>query len=298
MNDKTVALYLMTSKGFSVLEHFVEDFGAAAIEAVICHRDKNVTEQSHSEIVARCEAAGIKHFDRTDTPSLKSAYAFAIGWRWLIADSDTKLIVLHDSLLPRYRGFAPLVSCLVNREDKLGVTALFAADEYDRGEVIAQAEIPVSYPLKIADAIEKISPLYYRMVKEIAQRIFGGQALASWPQDETRATYSLWRNEDDYVIDWKGSAEQIQRFVDAVGSPYLGASSFVEGVKVRITEVAVAPEAKIENRTPGKVIFVRDGKPVIVCGAGLLRIEKMADAATGTDLLPFKRFRVRFCSNP
>jgi methionyl-tRNA formyltransferase len=53
-----------------------------------------------------------------------SDFNIAISWRWMLKVSN--LIVIHDSLLPKYRGFSPLVNMLINGEDTLGVTVLFA----------------------------------------------------------------------------------------------------------------------------------------------------------------------------
>ena len=62
--------------------------------------------------------------------------AIAVGWRKLINNLQCPLIVMHDSLLPKYRGYAPTVAQLINNEEKLGVTAFFASPEYDCGDVI------------------------------------------------------------------------------------------------------------------------------------------------------------------
>ena len=87
------------------------------------------------------------------------------GWRWLLPSTE-KLIVLHDSLLPRYRGFNPLVSQLIDKEERLGVTAFFASDRYDCGDIINQPSIKVSYPLKINEAIERVCNCYQVSIRD------------------------------------------------------------------------------------------------------------------------------------
>ena len=86
-------------------------------------------------------------------------YQLAIGWRWLISGTEN-LIVLHDSLLPKYRGFAPLVNSLINGEQEIGVTAIWAGPEFDAGEIIFQEKAGICYPIKIQEAIEIVSGLY------------------------------------------------------------------------------------------------------------------------------------------
>jgi methionyl-tRNA formyltransferase len=224
---------------------------------------------------------------------LDSDYSIAISWRWLLRDV-ANLIVFHDSLLPRYRGFAPLVSQLVNGENEIGVTAIWAKQQYDTGDIIAQSSITIEYPIKIADAIDRIGVCYEECILLILRSITSKARIVSTPQDESAATYSLWRDDDDYWINWYDNAHRIARFIDAVGTPYKGALSHCEGSLVTINQVRVLPDVTIENRSPGKVLKIEDGYPVVVCGSGLVMITDAVDTSTHTSLLPLKSFRSRF----
>ena len=109
-----------------------------------------------------------------------------------------------------------------------------------------------------------------------------------------KLTYSLWRDEDDYRVDWYKSAEDIDRFIDAVGYPYSGAFSLIHEQKVRIIDADPIEDVQVENRIPGKVIFIENGKPVIVCGKGLLRVNELVDDKTKQSILASLKFRTRF----
>lgn len=293
MPKQNITLFIMTAKGLAVLQHLVESGLTGALSAVVIGSDKQILEDAAKEIEALCIGHNITYYHRTAAPEVTSEYAIAISWRWLINLPATKLIVLHDSLLPAYRGFAPLVNQLINGEGKIGVTALFATEEYDRGDILAQDSVNITYPLTINAAIELISPCYYRLVETIIRSIGNNEELKAVKQDESRATYSLWRDEEDYRIDWSMHARDIKRFVDAVGYPYKGASALLEDNVVRMLQAEVLDDVKIENRTPGKVIFLKDGYPVIVCGTGLLKVIN-ATYDDGSSLLPLKKFRSRF----
>ncbi len=217
----------------------------------------------------------------------------AVSWRWLIHLKTTS-IILHDSLLPKYRGFSPLVSALINGERTIGVTALFASEGYDCGDIIAQSKSTVRYPIKIQNAIRLLSQNYKELAIEIIKKIAEGEVLKGIKQKECEASYSLWRDEEDYRINWEESSEQIKRKVDALGYPYKGALCFVGGKKARIIEALFVDDVHIENRMPGKVIFVRRHQPVVVCGKGLLKITDIVDAETNISLLPLSKFRIRF----
>jgi methionyl-tRNA formyltransferase len=290
-----LSFFLMTQKGLHVLKSFVDEFGASRISCVTGSKDENVQNDYYSEIVDFCAAQRITFKDRSSGYVPQTQYALAISWRWMISDSQ-RLIVFHDSILPRYRGFAPLPTALINGEETIGVTALFASDEYDRGEIILQKSAPISYPIKIQKAIEISIQLYVGLVSEISRTIFRGDSLASREQDESQASYSLWRDEEDYRINWFASAATIKRFIDSVGFPYRGALTHLNAHVARVFDSEVEADVRIEGRTPGKVIFIRGDCPVIVCGSGLLRITDLRDSE-GRSLLPLQRFRSRL-TNP
>ena len=116
-------------------------------------------------------------------------------------------------------------------------------------------------------------------------------------QVEADATYSTWRDSDDYFIDWSRSAEEIRRLIDAVGSPYMGARSLTaDGKLIRITKAEAINDVSCELRHVRKVIFINNGIPDIICGSGLLRILEahIIDNDQETNYLPMKSFRVKF----
>jgi methionyl-tRNA formyltransferase len=295
--DRTITLFLMTLKGLEVLKALSESF-ADHIDCVVVARDAAQQDDCCDQIVAHCKELGIPSFDRHERFIVKSPYAFAVSWRWLIDLTATQLIVFHDSLLPRYRGFNPLVSCLINGETRIGVTALIANDEYDRGDIIGQSATEISYPITIRKAIEVVTRNYTELAGLIVEQIARGEPFQRTRQDDSAASYSLWRDEDDYWIDWSQPAECIRRFVDAVGFPYGGAAATAQGQKVRLLQVSEHRDVHIENRMPGKVIFVEDACPVVVCGTGLLRVEKAVVEETGASLLPLRKFRTKFAGRP
>lgn len=289
---KRLTVLAMTQKGHSVVEA-VHARHPDVIAAVVGARDASVAEDGYEEIKGFCRSNDIPFFDRKEHVRIDTDYALAVSWRWIVDTGSTRLIVLHDSLLPRYRGFNPLVTALINGDSRIGVTALFATEDYDTGDVIAQSESTIGYPITIAEAIEVIRENYVSVALQIARVLQEDGGFDPKPQDERQASYSLWRDEEDYFIDWTEPAEVVERMVDAVGFPYRGAASVVDGQIVRIVRAKALGDVKIGNRVCGKVIFSRDSKPVVVCGKGLLRIDELTDDE-GESLLPLRRFRVRF----
>jgi methionyl-tRNA formyltransferase len=291
----TVALFIMGEKGYESLSSLIE-FSSDIIECVISSEDRSISHDFYHEIKTLCKENNIPFYNKKDAVSISSKYAFAIGWRWLLFFEQTKIIIFHDSLLPKYRGFNPLVSYLLNKEGKVGVTALFAHEEFDCGDIIDQRSVPITYPIKLKEAIQKIIPCYTELVLGISKKIKNKKEIVGYPQEESLATYSLWRDEDDYKIDWSKDAVYIKRFIDSLGFPYKGASALMNKTKVRILDSEIIEDRVIENRCPGKLLFKQGDYPVVVCGKGLLKITSLCEDISGEELLPLKKFRIRFGS--
>ena len=114
-------------------------------------------------------------------------------------------------------------------------------------------------------------PLYNKILGKIFNHIKNDTPLPSTPQDDNAATYSVWRDENDYSINWHGSAKSIIQHINSVGEPYNGASSSINGRKVRILDAREVNDVIIENRSPGKIIFLQNKFPVVICGLGLIK---------------------------
>ncbi len=290
---RNLTVFAMTEKGYAVVKLLLSHC-PGLVAAVVASRDKNIVEDHFEEIAELCRSNNVNFHNRTDGHAIRTDYALAVAWRWLIDAGSARLIILHDSLLPRYRGFNPLVTALINGDKDIGVTALFATKEYDRGDIIAQSSSRIAYPIRIREAIKIIIGNYEALATNIGESLNRGIEPTAHPQDETAVSYSLWRDEEDYFVDWSHSASDIKRFLDAVGYPYKGAATTLEGRVVRIRDAEVLADVRIANRTAGKVVFFEDAKPVVVCGQGLLKITELVDDETGASLLPLSRLRVRF----
>lgn len=288
-------LFLMSEKGYQSLAGIIDYFSADIVDFIVVAGDKNVVEDYYSEIRNLALQNSIKVYDKSDKFVTRTEYIIAISWRWLIPiNEDCTLITLHDSLLPKYRGFAPLVNQLINKEPYIGVTAIVSDAAYDKGSIIAQSKAQVNYPIKIKDAISMVSELYVEILKNVIQQAIENGSLKTVPQNEDEATYSLWRDDDDYKINWNNDATEIHNFIYSVGCPYKGASAFIMNKKIRLHDAIVLEDLSIVNRNVGKVIFMEDKFPVVVCGKGLLKIVEAVYDEDSKSIFPLKKFRIRF----
>ncbi len=275
-----IAFFCMNQKGFSVLKAFLLEFGCESIAYVVSSRDTSIHKDYYDEIKKLANDFSLTFYDRKSLgqPKKSEKYKLAIGWRWLIPDFDN-LIVLHDSILPKYRGFSPLVCMLICGEKELGVTALRASSDYDTGDIIDQLTVEIDYPISIQNAISTVIPLYIELVKRIYIMISEEQ-LKYTKQIEEDSSYSLWLDEEDYFIDWQSwSAERIKRFIDAVGFPYDNAKTFINRRVYRVLKTQVWNDVYVHSRERhiGKVIFFVDKKPIVICASGLLLVDSVVD---------------------
>jgi methionyl-tRNA formyltransferase len=276
-----IALFVAGPKG----ANFLRDFsGAEAVDVVVSYASKGLQYDAYADIQAVCRSKNYKLVERADVRADDYAAAdlvLLIGWQWMSSDVDKRFVVFHDSLLPKLRGFNPTVTALIAGETDIGVTAFSPAGGDaavpDSGPIFGQEQLPITYPVTIREVYEQLGLAYCRLADRVLAAAAAGP-LQFLPQDAANATYSLWRDEDDYRIDWAKTAADIHRFVDAVGWPYLGAKTTMQGRDIRIDRVEPCPDVVFVNRCPGKIWSLADGGATVVCGSGLMRITAARDA--------------------
>lgn len=288
----SITLCLMGSKGFAFLQHVINNGHIQTIDKVYSFEESGLEESYLEKINNLCEKWRVD-IECNNRPVINTPYTLAVAWRWMINSSTTQIITFHDSLLPKYRGFAPLVNMLLNEEKHLGVTAFMANEGFDEGDIIVQRSVKVNYPIKIKQAIESVIPLYLECCDVVMEQI-RTNAIVAYAQNSDEATYSIWLDDDDYCIDWNHSADYILRFINSKGFPYKGAYSRLSSRKVIIIDAEIVKDKSFEHRHVGKVFKIDDGCPVVICGEGLIKLTNMVYSDSQTTLLPFTKLRSRF----
>ena len=286
---KKFLLFIATEKGFEVLKK-VYKYDKKIIGLVSSFKEVNVKEKFYNKIENFCDKERIffKEYNKEFKQNLEDiikAYnitkAIAIGWKYFIPLKinkllETKLIIFHDSLLPKYRGFCPTPTAIICGEKEVGISVFFATNEMDKGEIILQKKIPIDMDLYIKDIIVKQSKLYSDAIIELIDMIKKGD-IKSKAQDESKATYSIWRNPEDCQIDWNLSSFEIYNLIRAVSFPYTGAFTYYEGEKVYILKSEIVKDIKFQKRDPGKIWKTDKKMPIVVCGKGMIKLIKVKD---------------------
>jgi methionyl-tRNA formyltransferase len=140
---------------------------------------------------------------------------------------------LHPSLLPAYRGRAPINWVLVNGERETGVTLHYMVVRADAGDIVAQAPIPIAPRETALSLYLKVEEAGVALLREALPLVAAGRA-PRLAQDESRASVVGRRRPEDGRIDWSWPAERIDRLVRAVAPPWPGAFAEVSGRRIEV----------------------------------------------------------------
>ncbi|MDT0308384.1 methionyl-tRNA formyltransferase [Streptomyces sp. DSM 44917] len=175
---------------------------------------------------------------------------------------------IHDSLLPAYAGFSPIIWALINGERQVGVTAHRMDAALDAGDILLQHAVPVGPRDTATDLFHRTVDLIGPIVRDSLDLIASGRA--RWtPQDRSRASFFHKRSLEDSRIDWSWPAEDLERLVRAQSDPYPNAFTHYRGERVRIVEAGISEG--LYGGTPGRVFIPEGDGVVIVAGADARR---------------------------
>ncbi|NLX22721.1 MAG: methionyl-tRNA formyltransferase [Phycisphaerae bacterium] len=214
-------------------------------------------------------------------------WLFVIGLSQLVSADLRGLapqgaVGFHPTPLPEGRGRAP-VAWTILLDRPAAANLFFLTDEADAGDIIAQRAVPVLPNDYAADLIARTNVVLEEMAAELAPAFASGEVPRT-PQDHRRATWYARRRPEDGLIDWTQSARDIQRLIRAASRPYPGAFTGHHGQKIVIWRADWTLECG-GNAAPGTVVEVRDGKPVIQAGRGLVQVVEYETAGPATPVV-------------
>jgi len=180
-------------------------------------------------------------------------------------------INIHPSLLPRYRGAAPIQWAVANGDAVTGVTIMHVAKVMDSGDMILQREVPIG-PDETAAVLEpRLAAIGAEMLLEAIDLIAAGKAVRI-PQDEACATVARKITKDDGRIDWGTPAPTIFNRIRGF-QPWPGAFSAHAGRLLKVLRARVEPDPSSGSKpAPGAITGTNAEGPLIACGVGSLRL--------------------------
>lgn len=178
-------------------------------------------------------------------------------------DIPTKGCVnVHGSLLPRWRGAAPIQAAIAAGDTKSGVTVMQLDAELDHGAILGAAEEAITSQDTGATLHDRLAELGGTILPDILAGYLDGSVIPT-EQNHSQATFCKTMSRDDGKIDWNKSAEEIERMVRAY-TPWPGTWTEHDGKRLKIYSVKIGSTATESAGT----FFMYDKKPQIACGNG------------------------------
>jgi len=202
-------------------------------------------------------------------------------------------INVHASLLPKYRGAAPIQRCLINGEQESGVTIMKMVRKMDAGDMIKSVKVPVGSNTTFGELEEDLCREGCRVLVEVLET-FSKDGVTSTSQNHDQATYAPKVELEDCQIDWIRPSQDIHNLVRGV-TPYPGAWCYarVRGQKRRIKMKNTRLEMN-DSGSPGQVMAFDQEGMVIACGQGCLRVLEMQ--IEGKKMMTVKQLSCGFTS--
>lgn len=180
-------------------------------------------------------------------------------------------INLHASLLPKYRGAAPITWAIINGEKTTGVTTFWLNEKMDSGDIILQKEAEIE-PDDTRGTLEaKLAKIGALLLKETIIRIKDGTA-PRFKQDKTKVIYAPKIEKGDGLIDWAKPAVSIHNKIRAM-NPWPGAYTYINGIRIEIWKSGVISTE--DNGKPGSVALLNKSGIGVSTGRDILLIKEM-----------------------
>jgi methionyl-tRNA formyltransferase len=177
---------------------------------------------------------------------------------------------LHASLLPRYRGAAPINWAIMDGQQETGVTSFLLRETVDTGSILLQARVRIGADETAGELHDKLSLIGAEIVLQTVRLFELGKAHPR-PQDDTLATPAPKIFRENCKIEWNNSAERVFDFVRGL-SPLPCAWTVHEGRILRIYRSAVVQSTDSPSKVPGTLITVTKNQLVVACAQGALSI--------------------------
>ena len=195
-------------------------------------------------------------------------------------------INVHASLLPKYRGAAPVAAAILSGDELTGVTIMLMDEEMDHGPILAQRSTPMQ-PVDTRQSLtERLAELGAGLLVETLPRWVAGEVKPQ-PQDHAAATYAPMLKKEDGEIDWSQPAARIARMIRAY-DPWPGAYTYLDGRVFKLLKARAAGVATADVR-PGTVVEIDQGLAVVAGEDGVLLERVQLAGKRAMDIQVFAR---------
>ena len=178
-------------------------------------------------------------------------------------------INVHASLLPAYRGAAPIQWAVINGEKESGVTIMQMDEGIDTGDMIEKVVVPIAEDETGGSLFEKLSQAGAKLCVKVLKALEEGKAVREKQPEESTTPYAKMIDKKMGAINWENSAKEIEQLIRGL-NPWPSAYTKLQGKTLKIWRAAVLFEDS--NDAPGQVVQVTKDSIVVQTGHGLLKI--------------------------
>ncbi len=186
-------------------------------------------------------------------------------------------INVHASLLPKYRGAAPIERAIMAGEEITGVTTMYMAEGWDTGDIILQEKVEIPEDMTGGELSRELSTCGADLLVKTLQLVQSGAA-PRISQDESLATYAPKLGHDEFLMDWRKSARDICNLVRA-GNPRPGAFTYLQGKRFKIFRGKVTQDGNgsLSDRPipPGEICGSSPESLLVATGEGFYSIQEV-----------------------
>ncbi len=180
-------------------------------------------------------------------------------------------INVHASLLPYYRGAAPLWHCIIQGETESGVTTMMMDAGMDTGDILLAEKVPIGENMTMGELHDVLADLGAKVLLETLRALEAG-TLTRQPQKEELATYAPMVDRETGRIHWDRSARSIHNLVRGT-NPFPISYTYLNGERLRIWRTVLRPEEQMPaGSLPGDIVRVSGEGLDVATGEGVLRI--------------------------
>lgn len=253
--------------------------GGVDVPLVITHTDNPAETIWFESVAALAHARGIECIAPSNpnapeiverVSALKPDFLFSFYYRHMLGAALLSIpkrgaLNMHGSLLPKYRGRAPVNWAILNGETQTGATLHYMREKPDAGPIVDRQPVDILPDETAVEVFRKVTGAAQTALQRSLPKLIAGTATAR-EQNLAEGSYFGGRRPADGIIDWTQTAKQVHDLVRAVAPPYPGAWTTLDGKVLKIVRTALDSKSA-EGRPPG-TLYSEDGKPFVAAGDG------------------------------
>lgn len=262
-----IVLFLSGDRGINILNHLLQE-GRNVTTVVVPEESVfwKISEKYSKQYLIRStqiNCNNIVHLLKSLNPDVFIVAGFPTIFKQAILNIPKfGVLNLHGGPLPKYRGGSPLNWQIINGEKQIGISIIAMNEGIDTGDILAQDFFDLELTDDIHTVHQKANSRFIKLVSDTLVRLEHNQ-INRKKQNEDEAQYWIQRTEQDGMINWNEmTARQVINLIRALKTPYPSAFTYN---KQKIFLYDAALPSKIIKGKPGKVVFLQNSGPYIIC---------------------------------